>query len=104
MLHKAVADSHALSIQPSSLGGRFQLLLLCQKFIQAGVCDTASEVLLRERLYASAATWFYYEAMWYHYDSAKDKDNPDNGIIYFFFFLFFIYFFYLFVFIFFNFF
>lgn len=72
MLHKAVADPHALSVQPSSLGARFQLLLLCQKFIQAGVCDPVSEVLLRERLYASAATWFYYESMWYHYESGKD--------------------------------
>lgn len=72
MLHKAVADPHALSVQPSSLGARFQLLLLCQKFIQSGVCDSVSEVLLRERLYASAATWFYYEPMWYHYESGKD--------------------------------
>lgn len=69
MLNKAVSDPHSLSVQPSSLGARFQLLSLCVKFIQAGVCDPITEVMLRDRLYAAGFTWFYYVPMWYSYDS-----------------------------------
>ncbi len=81
MLHKAVADPHALSVQPTSLGARFQLLLLCMKFIQAGVCDPVCEVLLRERLYASSFTWFYYEPMWYHVETTfpTGEDRPHGS-------------------------
>lgn len=52
------------------------------KFIQAGACDPMTEPLLRDRLYAAAFTWFYYEPMWYSYDALPGNDAGTYGFLY----------------------
>jgi hypothetical protein len=62
MLNKALSRPEELSALHASIATRFRLLLLCLRVIHSGALGDISEMLLRERVYLAAVSWFCHEA------------------------------------------